>query len=55
MKIKYIKNHTENNKSYDIKIGDEYFVLQIEFISSGSLLNDFFKDFVQYRVIGVNC
>ena len=54
MKVKCVKNHTRNNKSYDIKIGDDYFVLQIEFDSKDSAFSTLFDDFVQYRIIDMN-
>ena len=45
MKVKAIKNYIEsNNKTYDITVGKEYFVLQIDFDYNDSMHINKFND-----------
>ncbi len=54
MKVKCIKNRTEKDKLYDILIGKDYIVLEIEFSSKGSTYTKLFNDFIQYRIVDIN-
>lgn len=52
MKVKAIKNYIESNiKTYDITVGKEYFVLQIDFDYNDSMHINKFNDLTCYRII----
>ena len=52
MKVKATKNCIEgSNKKYDVTIGNEYCVLQIDFDYNDSKIINRFNDFTRFRII----